>query len=499
MGNKRSGQLGKTVKHSAIYAFGTMLRRLTGLIMLPIYTQYLTPADYGVVELLGMAIEITGILIGLRISQAMFRYYILAESLDEKQEVVSTVLFTVIVTSFVGAGALYVFAENLAVLIFGNTEYILEFRLFAFTLVTNAISAVGLSYLRARQLPVLFVAINIASLLIQVCLNVYLVVILDMHVTGVVYSALISGAIISIGLMSYVLKNVSFRYSGDIAIKLIRFVSPLIVASIGAFYVAYADKYFIRLYGSLADVGLYALAARVSSILATVFEAFNMSWGADRFEIVKKENANEIFEQVFRFISALLFIMGVGLALFANDFFHAMTSPEFYSASSVVPVLVLAVLARIYMIFCNFGALYGERTGIMAKASWIKAAIATVGYLSLIPVLGIHGAALALMSSNIVELVWVYRQSTKIYDMELKLYPVISMFVASVLIVLLGMFIPQGEVSWLLCRIALFLSLLVLLYKMPVWSDGERHVLVSVGLKIINKVSISKRGGGKDG
>ncbi|MDT8283263.1 MAG: oligosaccharide flippase family protein, partial [Gammaproteobacteria bacterium] len=251
MVEQQAGQLKKTAKHSVIYALGTMLRRLTGLIMLPVYTRYLTPSDYGVVELLGMAIEIAGILIGLRISQAMFRYYILADSEKEKHEIVSTVLFTVIVTSALGAGALFYLADFLAEIIFGNLKYVFELKLFALTLVTNAIAAVGLSYLRAKQLPVLFITINITSLLIQVCLNVYLVVIHDMHVTGVVYSAVISGAMLSAGLMLYVLVNVGFHYSGAITIKLIKFIAPLIIASIGAFYVSYADKYFLRLFGSL--------------------------------------------------------------------------------------------------------------------------------------------------------------------------------------------------------------------------------------------------------
>ena len=88
---KQGGQLKKTAKHSAIYAIGTMFRRLTGLVMLPIYTRSLTPADYGVVELLSMAIEIAGILIGLRISQAMFRYYILAETDNEKDKILQVI------------------------------------------------------------------------------------------------------------------------------------------------------------------------------------------------------------------------------------------------------------------------------------------------------------------------------------------------------------------------------------------------------------------------
>lgn len=477
---KQGGQLKKTAKHSAIYAIGTMFRRLTGLVMLPIYTRYLTPADYGVVELLSMAIEIAGILIGLRISQAMFRYYILAETDNEKDKIVSTVLLTVIVSSCLGASILYFSAEPLVQVIFGNKEYILEFQLFAFTLVTNAITAVGLSYLRARQIPVLFVAINITSLLIQVCLNIVFVVVYEMHVTGVVYSALISGAMVSVGLIIYVLRNVGVKYSCSIAVTLIKFVSPLIIASIGAFYVAYADKYFIRVFGSLNEVGLYALAARLSSILATVFEAFNMSWGADRFEIVKKENAKVIFEQVFRFLSVILFSLGAGMAIFANDFFRVMTSSEFYSASYVVPVLIVATLARIYVVFCNFGALYGERTSVMAKASWIKAGVATIGYLTLIPYIGIYGAAVALMLSNLVELGWVYKQSAKIYDMGLQLRPVIIMFVIAAASVLFGLLIPEGELIWFLIRVLIFSLLLLMLHKLPIWTREEKQLVSSL-------------------
>ena len=203
-------QLKKTAAHSAIYAFGTMLRRITGLVMLPIYTRYLSPVDYGVIELLSMAIEITGILVGLRITQAMFRFYILAEDGREKREIASTVLLTVLAASSLGAAVLYFAAEPLSELIFGDTTYLYEFQLFAFTLITNAVSAMGLAYIRARHMPVLFVSIGAVTLALQVTLNVIFVVMLDMHALGVVYSALCSGAVVAVGFCLYVFGGVGF-------------------------------------------------------------------------------------------------------------------------------------------------------------------------------------------------------------------------------------------------------------------------------------------------
>lgn len=487
MAEQQVNHFSKTAKHSAIYAVGMMLRRITGLVMLPIYTRYLTPEDYGTVELLTMAIEIAGILVGLRISQALFRFYILEEDEHQKRVIVSTVLLTIVASSGIGAGLLYLGAEPLTKIIFGTDAYIFEFQLISITLVANAIAAVGLSYLRARQMPILFVSIGMATLALQVALNILFVVIWDMHVTGVVYSSVISGCIVALGLSAYVLYHAGFHYSVDLARRLVAYVMPLILASIAAFYVAYADKYFLRLFSNLTEVGLYALAARIGSVLVTAFEAFNMSWGADRFEIVKKDNARQVYEQVFRFINAALMLVAVGLALFANDFFWLMTSSEFYPSGNIVPILVFAYLISIYTMYCNFGALYVGKTGVMAQASWLKAIFATVGYLLLIPHLGMYGAASVLLFSNFVEFIWVYKRSSRLYDMGLNWPPVIVMLLVAIACVTAGMLLPTTDILSLFFRLALYASLPVLLYILPLWSPGERSSM-RLGIKKILRI-----------
>lgn len=470
-------QLGKTARHTAIYAVGTVLRRIAGLIMLPIYTMYLTPADYGVVELLTMAIEIAGILIGLRISQGMFRFYILADSMKEKGEIASTVLLTIIGTSTFGALLLALFSGPLSVFIFGSGDYTYEFQLFALTLVTNAVTAVGLSYIRARQMPVFFVVIGVVTLLIQIALNILFVVVYELHVTGVVYSAVISGSVIAFAISVYVFINVGIHFSLDVAKRLIRYIAPLMLASIAAFYVAYADKYFLRVFSGLAEVGLYALAARVSAVLITVYDAFNMSWGADRFEIVKRDNAQKVFEQIFRFLSAGVILSGTGLALFANDLFRVMTSPLFYPAGYVVPVLVLGILFKIGTMFCNFGALYRDKTGILAQASWVRAVVATVGYLSLIPLFGMYGAAIVLAISSIMEMVWVHRRSQRLYDMGIRWSPTMIMLICATVVVVAGLMLPAGDGMFFGVRVALYVFLVLLIYKLPLWHPEERELM----------------------
>ena len=265
-----------------------------------------------------------------------------------------------------------------------------------------------------------------------------------------------------------------------VARRLVGYVSPLILASVGAFYVSYADKYFLRLFGSLTDVGLYALAARISSILGTIYQSFNMSWSADRYEIVKEENAGQIYRQVFRFLSAAIILVGAALAIFANDFFLVMTDPEFYPAGNIVPLLVLATMARVSTMFCNFGIMLSERTGYMAESSWVKAIIATCGYLALIPYFGVYGAATALLVSNLVEFYMVNKNARRLYDMELRWGPVAMMLVIAVFCVGAAMLIPVGETDYFCMRLAIFAAFAATVYLLPVWEHEDRQLIKAV-------------------
>ena len=67
--------------------------KFIGFLMLPIYTRYLTPEDYGVAALLMLAIVITEVVVGMRMGQAIFRHYFLAKDQSEKKSVLSTAYF----------------------------------------------------------------------------------------------------------------------------------------------------------------------------------------------------------------------------------------------------------------------------------------------------------------------------------------------------------------------------------------------------------------------
>jgi O-antigen/teichoic acid export membrane protein len=93
----------RIVKHSTIYAIGNILRQIASFIMLPIYTHFLSPADYGVVGLLTFAMSIAEAFFGARLGEAMPKYYFQEGTPRRKNAVISTAFIITAASSAVYA------------------------------------------------------------------------------------------------------------------------------------------------------------------------------------------------------------------------------------------------------------------------------------------------------------------------------------------------------------------------------------------------------------
>ena len=82
-------------KQSIIYGLGSVTTQALGFILLPIYTRHLPLADYGVLSLLMVTLNIAVVLIQVGLGSAIFREVVYQES--EQNRVLSTTLFFLII------------------------------------------------------------------------------------------------------------------------------------------------------------------------------------------------------------------------------------------------------------------------------------------------------------------------------------------------------------------------------------------------------------------
>src|SRR5262249_7483425 len=111
------GQIARLARHSAIYGLGGLASRLLAVFLLPLYTHYLSPADYGRIETLVAASAVLTIVLRMGISSAFFRFYFDAADEDRRVVVVRTSFWFTMAMATLGLALGFVFAEQIASLL----------------------------------------------------------------------------------------------------------------------------------------------------------------------------------------------------------------------------------------------------------------------------------------------------------------------------------------------------------------------------------------------
>lgn len=411
----------KAIAHSTIYAVGNILRQLAGFIMLPIYTRYLSPHDYGVVGLLIFFIGLMEVFFGARLVQSVPKFYHDSGGQRHRNAVVSTALIITFFVSLFFTVLMIAFRDPISTALLGDNHYGKAMALFSVLLVTQAVEFYGMTYLRILELPITFITVSLVKLVLQLGLNVWFIVELEMGVLGIALSSAISSALFAFLLGAFTLAKTGIIFDKAMAIKQLMFCWPLWVGALAGIYIGSANRIFIRFFSTLDDIGLYELAVKFSSILLLlVWEPFSQYWNIERFSIYRNDNdPSSIFRVVFRFIVALLAVVGVGISIFAQPVIELMSDQAFHLAFEAVPLLVGGTFFGCLVLFCDFAFLAGERTGRISQNTYICAAVVSLFYVALIPALGFVGAALALMLAQFVHFVVTYFRSKRLFDMQL--------------------------------------------------------------------------------
>ncbi len=459
----------RIIGHSGIYLLGSLLARAVSFIMLPIYTRNLTPADYGVIELLSMIIDLVGLLLSLRIGQSIYRYYFKYDRDEDRNQVLFSSYVTTLASSALGMICVLAFADQLAVAVFGNGEYVGLLRLFSLSMLFQGLVETPMVMLRAQQRPWFYLAASIAKLTMMLGLNIYFVVYRHLHVEGVIYSSLISGAVMTLLLGVYLVRSTGFCFSIAKAKAMMGFSLPFMAVGALSFYINFGDRYFLRLFGGgLEQVGVYSLGYKFGFLLTFIAgDPFFNVWDSEKFRIHKEHvNPPVVYQRVLLLYAAILALVAVGLSLFGRNVIMIMANREYWGAAELIPVVCLAYICNCITSYGNIGILVKEKTIELTYGTLLAAVIVTAGYLLLIPRFGAMGAAWATLLAFASRMFWVVIRSRRYYDMQLEWARVLGIGAVACLIWILSELLSSDSIyqSLMTNTVALAICVFALLY-----------------------------------
>src|SRR5205807_3582484 len=79
-------------KHSLVYVVGQAISRAVGFLMIPLYTSYIAPSNYGAMELIEIITAVCLVLISMSVAEGMARFYYAEKGQEGRNRVISTII-----------------------------------------------------------------------------------------------------------------------------------------------------------------------------------------------------------------------------------------------------------------------------------------------------------------------------------------------------------------------------------------------------------------------
>ncbi|MFH0882960.1 MAG: oligosaccharide flippase family protein [bacterium] len=389
--------LKRLLKTSSLYALGDLITRGMNFFLLPIYTAFLTPEDFGIIGIANVLAMMFPIVFTLGIRGAALKFYYDYQDEQERRTFYGTIWIFSIVLPTLG----YILIEFAGRSFHGSLFEQVPFDPYLhLTLLIGFLTAVFVTIprelFRAAERPTAYSSMNLGVFLLSTAFTFWLVVGLKRGAEGALLAKVLGNVVVAVPLGVFLVRYVRIRFDTKMFRRALAYSIPMIPHMLSLWLLASVGRLILERHVPLADVGRFNFAFTLSSVLFLLASAMNNALIPVFGNLVR---GDELREKNAARASTYLVAMTTGLALpmylFMPEALHLLTPPSYHGAAGPFPLLLLGFLFNaLYTIPANVLTLGAGNSRIIG-VSTITAAVLNVGLnLLLVPKFGVMGAAL---------------------------------------------------------------------------------------------------------
>ena len=306
-------QMRRLGKHSAIYGLGGIVSRVIAVFLLPLYTRYLEPTDFGAVGLLVGLSAVVVTILRAGISSAFFRFYFDAKDTAGRLLVLRTSFWFTMASATAGLVAGVLLAEPLADLLQLDDANLVRAAFVGIWAQMNYEQLTAL--FRVEERSGLFVAASLANIAVTVAATLVLVVSYDQGALGVIVGNFTGTLVVYVALLGYRRAQLGLQLSRPLLREMNRFGIPLVPSALALIALNFGDRFFLNELVGTAEVGRYELGVRIASAMVLLITAFRMAWPAFAYSIEDDEEAKRTYAFVLTYLVAAASWLALALGL----------------------------------------------------------------------------------------------------------------------------------------------------------------------------------------
>jgi len=426
----------KIFKNSVIYSVVSILQRAIGFFLLPVYTIYLTPHDYGVVSIVTTLISLLSVLYGLSLHGAANRFYFKYQDDKKKLEELWGTLFTFTVINCLLMTIIIVIFHNYLIDPFIKGISFYPYIIIGLVSVTlNPVYIFFQTTLQTKQNAKKYAVNNFLFFLINIVLILFFVIFLKWKAEGVLIAQALTNVFFYIYTLFVFIPSVKICLNKEFLKESLAYSLPLLPHSIAAWVSAMIDRVLLNNYCSTADVGVYNIGFQFANILNIIIVGVNQAYSPWFFEQIKNEDNG--YKRISKFASTIMSLyvfIGLIIILFSSEIILLLNT-SYSNAWKVIPFLTVAfIFSGIYYLVC--APFFVNKTYLIPIVTISGAVLTLLLNVILIKKYSIAGAALANLIGSIIIALLTSVLSNKIIKVgfnwfQLFSLPIIMVFSAS--------------------------------------------------------------------
>lgn len=393
--------MSKLVKNSTLYSFVLVLQNATSFFLLPLYTSFLTPEDYGIVSVVTSLVSVLSILFTLSLNGAGNRYYFVYRDDEGKLKQFWGSLFWFTVVNSIVLGFLTFVSRSFLLEPFASGISFYPYLLLGLvSVVLNPTFLFYQSCIQATQNGKVFALQNFLFFLVNLVLTLIFVTIYRMGATGVLLARAITNVVFFVLTVILFVPKIAFGINRDDLRVGLRYSLPLVPHSLFGWTYSTIDRLLINKIRNTGEVGLYNIGAQFGLLLSMVTDSVNKAYAPWFFEKLEEgEDGRNQIVSVSTFLVGVYSFLALGLSLFAPEIVVIMTKKSFHGSWITIPFIAFGyVFGGIYYVVCN--SLFVRKTYTVPFVTLSTSVVSLLLNILLIPKLGMIGAAMSNLASQ---------------------------------------------------------------------------------------------------
>ena len=434
------------------YGVFQTLGRFLSFMLTPLYSNYLTKADNGIVAYLFAIIAIVVYIYSFGMEAAFFRFFE-KDNENNNKKVFTTAYFTIALISLFFTSLILIFSSQISKYIIGDFENaVLILQIAALIPFFDMLMVIPYGKLRMQHKVKRFAITRFCIILLAVILNIFFLIYTDFGTLGVFLAQLIASLCGACIFLPDVIKSLDLNFDKSLFKNMLLFGLPTIPASLSTVAMQMLDRPIMKLFIGDEQIGLYQINAKLAIPMMLMVTIFDYAWRPFYLSHYKDDDAPILFGRVLTYFTLACAFIFLIVSLFIENIvriplWHGrmFIHPSYWEAMYIVPILLFGYFFS--GVTNNFAAVFHieKKTKYLPLAISISAIVSIILNFILIPSLGFLGAALSLVIAYFTGAVLMKFYQKKVsFKVKYEWHRIGLIFIAAIIIFIFGLLVKSS-------------------------------------------------------